>query len=69
MATRQKFGKPQELINILTSATLVAAFSQIRHSRDWKKEKNGKHNGSIQKVHVRTNWYHPFLWSRINAAA
>ena len=35
----------------------------------WKKERNGRHKGTIEDRHSRTNWYHPFLWASINAAA
>jgi|SRR5215472_10660085 len=35
----------------------------------WKKSRNGKQGGAIQQSHRQTNWYHPFLWTSIDAAA
>ncbi|KAK7043426.1 hypothetical protein R3P38DRAFT_3440427 [Favolaschia claudopus] len=35
----------------------------------WKAGRTGKKNGVIHKRHQRVNWYHPFLWSAIDAVA
>ncbi|KAJ6625285.1 hypothetical protein B0H10DRAFT_1676070, partial [Mycena sp. CBHHK59/15] len=35
----------------------------------WKRKRTGKKNRVIQKHHQRVNWYHPFLWARINIIA
>ncbi|KAF7793930.1 hypothetical protein EIP86_005052 [Pleurotus ostreatoroseus] len=32
----------------------------------WKAERNGVHKGVVQGKHKRVNWFHPFLWTRIN---
>lgn len=69
VTTGKKIGKALEPANVATSSTEVATLSRIGHSGDWKLSRNGTRGGSIQKPHVRTNWYHPLLWRRIDAAA
>jgi hypothetical protein len=40
-----------------------------RPKSDWKSERNGLRGGTKQSRHKRTNWYHPILWTHIDAAA
>ena len=51
------------------NSTTVAAFSRIGFSKNWKSSRNDIRKGSIEKSHKHTNWYHLFLWKRIDAAA
>ncbi|KAH9906581.1 uncharacterized protein B0H18DRAFT_1090759 [Fomitopsis serialis] len=38
------------------------------HSQ-WKEKRTGSRGGAKEERHVRTNWYHPFLWLHIDKAA
>jgi hypothetical protein len=40
-----------------------------RYGSGWKLKRNGQRGGTKQSRSKRTNWYHPFLWTAIDAAA
>lgn len=72
MTTGKKIQRGLELgmnTAISTSTVGSAAFSRTGYSRNWKVHRNGTRKGSVEKPHRNTNWYHPFLWKRIDAAA
>ncbi|MCJ1463153.1 hypothetical protein MMC07_001758 [Pseudocyphellaria aurata] len=51
-----------------SNSTTSAALSRVGYSKNWS-SRNGTRKGSIEKPPKHTNWYHPFLWKRIDAAA
>ncbi|KAJ7613758.1 hypothetical protein DFH06DRAFT_1146711 [Mycena polygramma] len=51
------------------SADLNVAEVSRPGGQKWKAKRTGRKNGVIQKRHQRVNWYHPFLWPRIDAIA